>query len=45
MHVRDLLSRRIMLEGFLMKVLVGGFSYADVLESAYVDYPRYGGYE
>ena len=32
--VRDLLSRRITLEGFLFKVLVGGFSYADVLESA-----------
>ena len=36
MHVRDLLSGRITLEGFLLKVLVGGFSYADVLESARV---------
>ena len=33
-HVRDLLSGRITLEGFLLKVLVGRFSYADVLESA-----------
>ena len=33
-HVRDLLSGRITLEGFLLRVLVGGFSYADVLESA-----------
>ena len=31
--------------GLLSIVLVGGFSYADVLESAYVDYPRCGGYE
>ena len=35
-HVRDLLSGRITLEGFLLKVLVGGFSYADVLESSRV---------
>ncbi len=34
MHVRDLLSGRTTLEVFLLKVLVGGFSYADVLESA-----------
>ena len=27
-HVRDLLSGRITLEGFLFRVLVGGFSYA-----------------
>ena len=33
-HVRDLLSGRITLEGFLLKMLVGRFSYADVLESA-----------
>ena len=33
-HVRDLLSGRITLEGFLLKVLMGRFSYADVLESA-----------
>ena len=33
-HVRDLLSGRITLEGFRCIVLVGGFSYADVLESA-----------
>ena len=33
-HVRDLLSGRITLEGFLLRVLVGGFSYTDVLESA-----------
>ena len=33
-HVRDLLSGRITLEGFLLKVLVGRFRYADVLESA-----------
>ncbi|KAM7454570.1 hypothetical protein BLSTO_04674 [Blastocystis sp. subtype 1] len=33
-HVRDLLSGSITLEGFLFRVLVGGFSYADVLESA-----------
>ena len=33
-HVRDLLSGRITLEGFLLKVLVGMLSYADVLESA-----------
>ena len=32
-HVRDLLSGRITLEGYLLKVLVGAFSYADVLES------------
>ena len=32
--MRDLLSGRITLEGFLMKVLVGRFGYADVLESA-----------
>ena len=32
--VRDLLSGRITLEGFRCIVLVGGFSYADVLESA-----------
>ena len=30
--MRDLLSGRITLEGFLLKVFVGGFSYADVLE-------------
>ena len=35
-HVRDLLSGRITLEGFLLKVLVGMLSYADVLESARV---------
>ena len=34
MHVRDLLSGRITLEGFRGIVFVGGFSYADVLESA-----------
>ncbi|KAK8830471.1 hypothetical protein WA577_000467 [Blastocystis sp. JDR] len=33
-HVRDLLSWRITLEGFRCTVFVGGFSYADVLESA-----------
>ena len=33
-HVRDLLSGRITLEGFRGIVLVGGFSYADVLEWA-----------
>ena len=33
-HVRDLLSGRITLEGFRGIVFVGGFSYADVLESA-----------
>ena len=33
-HVRDLLSGRITLEGFLLKVLMSRFSYADVLESA-----------
>ena len=33
-HVRDLLSGRITLEGFRGMVLVGRFSYADVLESA-----------
>ena len=33
-HMRDLLSGRITLEGFRCIVLVGGFSYADVLESA-----------
>ena len=33
-QVRDLLSGHITLEGFLLKVFVGGFSYADVLESA-----------
>ena len=36
-HVRDLLSGRIMLhgmEGFRGTVFLGGFSYADVLESA-----------
>ena len=33
-HVRDLLSGRITLEGFRCIVLVGGFSYVDVLESA-----------
>ena len=33
-HVHDLLSGRIILEGFLLKELVGGFSYADVLELA-----------
>ena len=33
-HVRDLLNGRITLEGFRCIVLVGGFSYADVLESA-----------
>ena len=32
-HVRDLLSGRITLEGFRCTVFVGGFSYADVLES------------
>ena len=32
--MRDLLCERITLEGFLLKVLAGGFSYADVLESA-----------
>ena len=32
-HVRDLLNGRITLEGFRGIVLVGGFSYADVLES------------
>ena len=31
-HVRDLLSGRITLEGFRCTVLVGAFSYADVLE-------------
>ncbi|KAM7452674.1 hypothetical protein BLSTO_06588 [Blastocystis sp. subtype 1] len=35
-HVRDLLSGRITVEGFRCTVLVGGFSYADVLESARV---------
>ena len=34
MHVRDLLSGRITLEGFRCTVFVGMFSYADVLESA-----------
>lgn len=33
-HVRDLLSGSITLEGFRGIVFVGGFSYADVLESA-----------
>ena len=33
-HVRDLLSGRITLEGFRCTVFVGRFSYADVLESA-----------
>ena len=33
-HVRDLLSGRITLKGFLLKMFVGRFSYADVLESA-----------
>ena len=33
-HVRDLLNGRITLEGFRCIVLVGGFSYTDVLESA-----------
>ena len=33
-HVRDLLSGRITLEGFRCIVFVDGFSYADVLESA-----------
>ena len=33
-YLRALLSGRITLEGFLLKVFVGGFSYADVLESA-----------
>ena len=33
-HVRDLLNGRITLEGFRSIVFVGGFSYADVLESA-----------
>ena len=33
-HVRDLLSGRITLEGFRCTVFVGGLSYADVLESA-----------
>ena len=33
-HVRDLLSGRITLEGFRGTVFLGGFSYADVLESA-----------
>ena len=33
-HVRDLLSGRITLEGFRSIVFVGDFSYADVLESA-----------
>ena len=33
-HVRDLLSGRITLEGFRGIVFVGRFSYADVLESA-----------
>ena len=33
-HARDLLSGRITLEGFRGIVFVGGFSYADVLESA-----------
>ena len=32
-YVRDLLNGRITLEGFRGIVLVGGFSYADVLES------------
>ena len=32
--MRDLLCERITLEGFLLKVLVSRFSYADVLESA-----------
>ena len=32
-HVRDLLGGRITLEGFRCTVFVGGFSYADVLES------------
>ena len=31
-HVRDLFSGRITLESYLLKGLVGGFSYADVLE-------------
>ena len=35
-HVRDLLSGRITLEGFRCTVLLGRFSYADVLESARV---------
>ena len=34
MHVRDLLSGRITLEGFRGIVFVGGFSYADVLKLA-----------
>ena len=33
LHVRDLLSGRITLEGFRGIVFVGRFSYADVLES------------
>ena len=33
-HISDLLRRRITLEGFLLKVLVGGVSYADMLEWA-----------
>ena len=33
-HMRDLLSGRITLEDFQLKVLVSRFSYADVLESA-----------
>ena len=33
-HVRDLLSGRITLEGFLLKMLVGRLSYAEVLKSA-----------
>ena len=32
-HMCDILSGRITLEGFLLKMLVGGFSYADVLEA------------
>ena len=34
MHVHNQLGCRITWEGFLLRVLVGGFSYADVLESA-----------
>ena len=33
MHVHNQLGCRITWEGFLLRVLVGGFSYADVLES------------
>lgn len=33
-HISDLLKRRITLDGFLLKVLVGGDSNADVLEWA-----------